>query len=393
MPRTAAILDTAPDLPSTHYVDNRIYRDPDIFKVENENLISKVWKFVCHVSEIPEPFDFRTITVAGVPLIVLRDKQGDLKALVNICSHRGARLEERPAGNAKSFQCLFHLWTYDTTGNCIGMPRGEAYEPCNLKKEDLGLREVRIGEKNGLVFVNLDDDAISLDEFLGDSMDPLSPIFDNQELEVIHYHEQVLDTNWKTWQETNMEMYHEYMHVLNRETSLEEEGYFARKWIVHENGHSVLEPLIVNYANFDGMQDRGSLTFKGLRPSEFWISNYFPDLLILCRSSVVRLDTQIPISADKTLIQFRALGVKGESEADRRRRISDQNEFWGPFGRNLSEDMVLCQSQTKAMTEKSGGYSIWAREEGGTTQDDCGIRAYYEAWSHYTGLDPANPDI
>ena len=393
MARSAAVLNAPPDIPSTHYVDNQIYTNERIFQLENERLHSKIWKCVAHVSEIAEPFDFRTVTVAGVPLIILRNKEGELKAFVNVCSHRGVQVETRPAGNAKSFQCKFHLWTYNTKGACVGMPRGEAYEPCGLSKKDLGLKEVRIGEVKGLVFVNLDDDAISLEEFVGDSLELVADIFDNQELEVFHYHEQILDTNWKNWQETNMELYHEYLHVLNRHTSLEKDAYFARKWHTYDHGHCGIEPYVVDYENYEGMKARSDLAFKGLQASEFRLVDLFPDLLVLCRSTVVRLDQQEPIAPGKTKVIYRALGVKGEPAADRRQRARDNAEFWGPFGRNLPEDMVVCEAQTKAMSEITGGYTIWAREEDNKTQDDVGIRNYFQEWSRLMDIDPANPEV
>ena len=104
-PRTNSVLNERPDIPDTHFVDHRVYNDPAIFKVETETIFSKVWKFVCHVSEVANPFDFRTTSVAGVPLLILRNGQDELKCFVNICSHRGARFEQRPAGNARRFMC------------------------------------------------------------------------------------------------------------------------------------------------------------------------------------------------------------------------------------------------------------------------------------------------
>ena len=92
-----AILDTAPDIPNTHFVDHKIYTDPDIFKIEIETIFTKVWKFVCHTSEVEMPLDFRTIEVAGVPLIILRNEEGALKCFLNVCSLRGVKFEQRPS--------------------------------------------------------------------------------------------------------------------------------------------------------------------------------------------------------------------------------------------------------------------------------------------------------
>ena len=391
MPRPPVVLDRRPDLPDSHYVDNRIYRDDEIFRIENEQIFSKVWKFVCHRSELPAPFDFRTVTVAGVPLVVVRNGDGELRSFVNVCSHRGLQFEERPAGNAKAFQCKFHLWTYDTAGTLVGMPRGEAYEPQGLDKADLGLRPVRVDEHHGMIFVNLDDNASSLADYLGNAGEWLEPVFQNQELEILYFSEQILHTNWKNWQETNMDGYHDYLHVVNRKTSLNNPESLTRKWVIYDGGHLAIEPFIVNYDSYDGMKPRSQLVFEGLEPSEFRVANFFPDVMVNCRSTVVRMDSQIPLGPDKTLVQFRGYGVKGESPEQRRVRAKHHNEMWGPFGRNLPEDMVVCEGQGKAMGEQTGGFTIWAREEDGSRMDDVSIRSWYAEWSKRTGINHARP--
>ena len=384
-------LNQQPEVPPTHFVDHRIYNDPDIFQVETDTIFAKSWKFVCHESEIANPLDFRTTSVAGVALIVLRNERGEIKCFVNVCSHRGVKFEQRPAGTASKFICPFHRWTYDTNGACIAVPGIGAYAACGIEKADLGLREVRTAQKYGLVFVNLDDNAMGLDEFLGDALDALAPVFENQELEVIHYNEQVLDANWKNWQETNMDLYHEYLHVVNRRTSLSQDGYHERKWHVHANGHTTIDPMKVNYAKMKGWKQRSDVVFDGLTTGEFRHACLFPDIVFLCRSTILRVDVQIPISATQTLIQFRGLGVKGESEERRLQRVRDHNEFWGPFGRNLPEDMVVSVAQGKAMSQQAGGYTLFAREQDDTTHDDLPGRAWYAEWARQTGIDPASP--
>jgi phenylpropionate dioxygenase-like ring-hydroxylating dioxygenase large terminal subunit len=237
----------------------------------------------------------------------------------------------------------------------------------------------------------LDEDAAGLDEFLGNSLDSLAPVLDNQELEVIHYSEQVLNANWKNWQETNMDFYHEYLHVVNRRTSLGQEGYHERKWHPHANGHANIDPMKVDYTRMKGWDARKDVAFKGLEPGEFRHTCLFPDIVFLCRATILRIDVQVPISATKTLIQFRGLGVKGETAEDRLQRVRDHNEFWGLFGRNLPEDMVVSVAQGEAMSEQTGGYTLFAREDDATTMDDIAARKWYEHWSRLTGVDAANP--
>ena len=112
-----------PALPPTHYLDNRIFTDPSIFREEQERLFSKVWQFVCHESELPNSGDFRTTQVAGKPLIVVRDESGSIRAFFNVCRHRAAEVVRSESGNARSFTCFYHHWNYGLDGSLRAGPK------------------------------------------------------------------------------------------------------------------------------------------------------------------------------------------------------------------------------------------------------------------------------
>jgi phenylpropionate dioxygenase-like ring-hydroxylating dioxygenase large terminal subunit len=208
----------APAMPATHYVSGRVYHDEAVYADEREKLFGKVWALVCHESEVAGKFDFRTTELAGTPLVVVRGEDGRVRAFVNVCSHRGGRLVNERSGNAKTFTCFYHRWAYNTKGSCINIPRPEGYEACGVKAEDYGLREVKAQVKLGLVFVNLDDGTGSLDEYLGDALEPLAEALGGVELEVFHYQRSEIEANWKAWMETNLDAYHTGMHYLLRKT-------------------------------------------------------------------------------------------------------------------------------------------------------------------------------
>ena len=393
MSRTAEEFTRRPSVPDTHFVDNRIYADLDIFREEHEKILSKVWKFVAHESEIAKPNDYRTTTVAGTPLVVARGRDGVIRTFVNACSHRGAQILKRPRGNAKEWECLFHRWVYDgTSGQCIGIPRREAFEAGGLRAEDCGLRQVKTETRLGLVFVNLDDDSGSIDDFLGDALELHAETLGTQELEVFDYFEHVLEANWKNWQETNMDLYHEFMHVVNRRQSMTEKSYYRRKWRIYPNGHVAPERYVVRYARQQGWSEReAELRLPGIEPNEFQIINIFPDLAINARGTVIRIDCQIPLAPGRTLIQYRGLGVKGDSPAERRQRAKDFNAFWGPFGRNLPEDLLASVLQNRAMQGGQVPYTYWARKEDNRTHDDIALRTYYAEWGRLMGRDASRP--
>src|SRR5262249_11068146 len=92
-----------PPFPEEYLVDNEVYTEERIFAAERERIFLKVWNFVCHESEIAKPGDFLTTIAAGQPIIVCRNRAGELKAFYNTCRHRAAQVVRERAGNARAF--------------------------------------------------------------------------------------------------------------------------------------------------------------------------------------------------------------------------------------------------------------------------------------------------
>jgi methanesulfonate monooxygenase large subunit len=393
MGRSVKAWQSPPSIPGENYVSNAIYTDPDLFREEQELVKKRTWKFACHDSEIPSANDFRRVDHAGVPLIVVRGDDGEIRSFVNACSHRAALVVRELSGNARNWRCLFHHWTFNTHGECIHIPRDDAYQRVGLCKEMLGLRAVRTETRLGMVFVNLDDDAPSLDEYLGDALENLVPVMgaDGEQLEVFHYSKTVVHANWKQWHETNMDPYHEYLHYVNRRVAMKGDGYHDRIWKIYPGGHATISPMQQRYETMKGWKGRISKPLPGMMPDEFRTVKIFPDTNILVRATVMRIDTSSPISPSETLVEWRGLGIKGESEQDRAMRIQHHNQFWGPFGRNLYEDAHAIECVEEANRRGGGAYSLIARDEDLRTQDDVLLRTYYQQWGRLMGRPAHDP--
>ena len=296
-----------------------------------------------------------------------------------------------PRGNSKGFTCFFHLWSYDTQGRNIGITREEGYKQCALTKADCGLRNVRTVVKLGMVLVNLDDGAEDFDQQIGNMLDDLVEPMCTHPLEVFHLHRVLMHANWKQWQETNMELYHEWGHVANRATSIAAPGYHERKWRIHPKGHGLIEPFNVQYGKFKGFGDRSSLTLPGLAAGEIRLVNLFPNTTVVLRATVVRIDTSIPIAPGVTLLEQRGLGIKGESAEDRAQRRNHHNQFWGPFGRTLPEDIQFVEAVERANRHGGARYGLFARHENLGAQDDEVMRAYYRVWGDHMGRKASDP--
>lgn len=381
-------------LPASHYVDGRVYSDPEIFKDEKRLILNKVWHFAAHESELPEVHDIRTFQHASLPLFLYRGRDAKIRCFVNACSHRGAKLVNEVRSNAARITCFYHLWSYDDRGACIDIPRSAAYAKVGLDKSDCGLREVRCDSRHGLVFVNLDDTAPCLDSFLGQSLEIFDGVLDapGAEYEVFHFHAATIDANWKAWQETIVDLYHEFMHVVLRTTQMTAAPMSDRDMRVYPNGHVAIGGLKADYDNYENYGVRSkSLALPGLTVDDARFTPLFPDTAIITRGTVMRIDTVTPLSPHKVLVESRGLGIKGESPEVRRERIAHHNDYWGPFGRNVPEDAFAAEACEKTFGTGAAHYQIIARDEGGQGQDDLMLRAYYAEWARLMGRSPANP--
>jgi methanesulfonate monooxygenase large subunit len=110
------------------------------------------------------------------------------------------------------------------------------------------------------------------------------------------------------------------------------------------------------------------------------------------RTSVLRMDTAIPLGPNKLLIEFRGLGLKSDTPEERAVRIRDHNTIWGPFGRNLHEDLLGVMGQGLAMRDRTDSkWVIHGREENSTIHDEIGMRHFYSEWGRRMGRRASDP--
>ncbi|WP_134543776.1 anthranilate 1,2-dioxygenase large subunit, partial [Pseudomonas aeruginosa] len=244
-----------------------MFTEPELFDLEMELIFEKNWIYACHESELARPHDFVTLRAGRQPLIVTRDGNGQLHALVNACQHRGATLVRVGKGNQSTFTCPFHAWCYKNDGRLVKVKAPGEY-PEGFDKATRGLKKARIQSYRGFVFVSLDvageDDLV---DFLGDArvfLDMLVAQSPSGELEVLPgTSTYTYEGNWKLQNENGLDGYHvstvhyNYVATVQHRQQVEAERGGAAAtldysklgagdaatddgWFSFANGHSVL---------------------------------------------------------------------------------------------------------------------------------------------------------
>ena len=179
------------------------YTDADIYRRDIERIFARDWLYACHASELPKAGDWRLFEVAEESVIVVRGEDGGLRALANVCRHRGSRVCDAAKGNARSFVCPYHGWTYGLDGAL----RAARFTQPEFEAAEHGLLALRIAEFQSLVMLSLGDSPPPLAPAI-EALDPRLAPFDLAATKVAAFEHCEVRANWKLAVENYMECYH-----------------------------------------------------------------------------------------------------------------------------------------------------------------------------------------
>ncbi|HVX22628.1 MAG TPA: Rieske 2Fe-2S domain-containing protein [Acidimicrobiales bacterium] len=145
----------------------RVFTDPEIYELEQERLFGSSWIAVGHESEIPDPGDFVARSIGEDPVMVVRNRAGQIRILLNVCSHRGMGVCRIGVGTTRYFTCPYHGWKYDTDGRLVSVPAERSMYGDGLDRSRFSLPQARVATCGGIIFGNWDENAPSLEEYLG----------------------------------------------------------------------------------------------------------------------------------------------------------------------------------------------------------------------------------
>lgn len=187
----------------------RVYADPGILEKEKGAIFRKLPLCLGHADQLREPGSMIARDLLGLPLLLTRDRHGEIHVLLNVCRHRGARMihAQNARCQAAALSCPYHAWTYELDGRLRAVPKANAFP--TLDKQDRGLRRLPSSVRHGFIWAILDPAAAEIDvaAHLGDLDDDLhalgleSHFFFKQRV-------QTRATNWKLMMDAFQETYH-----------------------------------------------------------------------------------------------------------------------------------------------------------------------------------------
>lgn len=383
----------------------------EILSEERSSVFDRCWLYLGHDSEISAPGDYEVRDVGGRPLLFCRDETSAVRAFLNVCPHRGARVCRRSSGSAKRFTCFYHGWTFANSGALVALPDEDSYTQ-GFERDGMGLVEVpRLECYRGFWFVCFDPGAEDLHGYLAAAREYLDLVVDQSGdgMEILGGTQQYsMNANWKLLVENSIDGYHAmtthatyltYLKDLGTDLSI---GIHGRGRDLG-NGHSVIdyrapwgrpialwEPGWGETAKDELQEIRAELVSRvgPERAERIAETNrnlfIFPNLIINDIMAIT-VRTFYPLTPNQMTVTAWALGPVGEEVALRERRLDSFLTFLGPGGFATPDDieaLEVCQQGFAAWREAPwSDISRGMGREQPQATDELQMRAFWRRWN------------
>ena len=344
-------------------VHGSLYTDPAIYQEELKSIWFRTWVYVGHESEIPNPNDFVMKSIGPEPVLMTRDKSGEIHLLHNRCPHRGNRVCMTEQGNARSFTCPYHGWTFANDGDLKGYPFPSGYE--GVDRSELGLGKVaRVGSYRGFIFGSMAEQGPTLEQHLGAAMrsiDALCETSPEGEVQITAgFLKHKVKANWKFLVENETDGYHpSFVHASIFEVAQSGIGtlYSAESTAVSRdfgNGHTENDlrpefrkrdvPMSWFGTTADKLPDYVSKmnAAYGEEKARTIMIDGTPHIMIFPNLFIAEIQIFViqPLSVNETVQHVTALQFKGAPDLNRRLRQQTMGSV-GPAGFLLADDAEM----------------------------------------------------
>jgi choline monooxygenase len=355
-------LDVHEQIECAQTLASRFYTDPVVLEIEKEKIFRRTWQLVGTLSQscgevngvkrtISDPESFFTAEVFGEPIIVVRDKQGTLRAFSNVCRHRAGPIA-LGSGCKNVLRCQYHGWTYTLDGCLIGTPDVDGVE--FFDRSTMGMVPLRCETWEQFIFVNFDLNAPPLLSYLGQIPQQVRS-FQFDGLPFAERRDYVIDCNWKIYVDNYLEGYH---IPIAHPGLMKEIDYAQYRTDTFRYYSQQFAPLRARKP--EDASDRVYPPGTGLQEAlYFWV---FPNLMINIYPDNISTNLIVPLSQEKTLTIFEWFFQDLATERNQQ-RIKRSVDFSDEV---QQEDIRLCESVQRGLrssTYDRGRYSV-KRENG-----------------------------
>ena len=333
--RDAAARARAP-LSKARHLPGDFYTSPEIQALERERIFRREWLCVARVEELESPGDYRTMRIAGEPILVCRAKSGALHAFFNVCRHRGTEVVEG-SGNRQSFQCPYHAWTYDLEGNLLGAPYTDEIQ--GFDRVHFGLKAIALDTWGGFVFVNLDPDCAPLAEALGSFAQIFAP-YRPEDCRLAFKIHMEFDSNWKAIAENLVDIYH--LATLHADSFGSKQPLDSYEFHTYPWGYTGrfrgVSPMTL-----DGKPRYGFMPWLEGKHLEYGYSAHlFPNMGFYARQDNIHWITEWPLDVDRCVADLHIMFPKSFHEReDFEEKLGDYEEC---FRLVIDEDRSMITS-------------------------------------------------
>jgi len=395
-----------------------LYHDPEAYQREQERIFrGPTWNFLGLEAEVPNPGDFRTTYVGDTPVVVNRDANGTIHALVNRCAHRGAMVRREMSGNAAEHTCIYHQWCYGLEGRLNSIPfrrgiRGKGGLDPSFDMAAHGLRKLRVAAVNGALFGTLTDDVEPLEDYLGAPvLAQLRRLFERPVM-ILGYNRQRIRANWKLYAENTRDNYHasllhEFLVTfgLDRSTQVGGVKMDARHrhnitWAEAESDTSELAQEAYGAArvlsNYLSLKEPELVRFRRERadPLNIAITSVFPSAVFVQISNSLAVRQIRPRGVDEVEIFQTMLGYADDPPDLTLHRLRQAN-LVGPAGLVSMEDGEAIEIAHRASKPDRDSTTVIELGGAGVISDrdyrvtDVPLRGFWSYYAELLGIEPA----
>lgn len=316
------------------------FYSPELFALEQRDIFQRNWLYFCHGSQLPRPGDYMAGEIAGQSIYVVRGTDGELRGFFNVCRHRGHQLLKGEGNVAGLIRCPYHSWTYDLEGALRHAPRCERV--LGFDKSEIALSAIRLQVVAGFVFVNLDPNAPSVADGLGDlERRLLAMVPDASSLKLACRQDFAIRANWKIVVENFLENYHSfYSGPAHRQLSD----------IIDQSTYRVtLDGRLIEFSGRGGTSERipYRLGERSISPRRegFVIQFAWPNtaFILLPGADILLVFLMNPAAPEETAEPLLYFTKDGTVDPASRSAVDWFNEMLGP------EDVELCESVQRGL--------------------------------------------